>query len=326
MLGAITGEAAFLSASPKRERSASATGGVLATLTERDEHVLIIKDFTTVLSANRDARQQILAALREIYDGYWSRSVGTDGGLVLEWKGRISVIAAVTGAWDALRTESAALGDRFGIVRVDSNAQTTRTENTLNALRMTGREAEMRKALAAAVKACVDQTDILLIDPPAIEEIWGPIVAAADFTTRARSAVTLDYKGNVIDAPDPESPQRFAKMLLQIVKGSVCLGVPLLDALLIALRVARDSVPPRRLQVIEAMERLGTAASKKAIAVEADLPYSSTSRVVDELEILRVASKIDLGAGAGFGKPEYVFELLTAYTIGAITTDVQATR
>ena len=49
---------------------------------------------------NPDIRAQVLAALREIYDGRWYRDVGTDGGRTLEWTGRIAVVGAVTTAWD----------------------------------------------------------------------------------------------------------------------------------------------------------------------------------------------------------------------------------
>ena len=36
---------------------------------------------------NRDTRAEVLAALREVYDGRWSRNVGTDGGRTLDWTG-----------------------------------------------------------------------------------------------------------------------------------------------------------------------------------------------------------------------------------------------
>jgi hypothetical protein len=39
-------------------------------------------DFTSILSQNRDTRGQVLAALREVYDGSWDRPVGADGGKV----------------------------------------------------------------------------------------------------------------------------------------------------------------------------------------------------------------------------------------------------
>jgi hypothetical protein len=37
--------------------------------------VLVIKDVTSIISANRDLRATVLAALREVYDGRWSRNM-----------------------------------------------------------------------------------------------------------------------------------------------------------------------------------------------------------------------------------------------------------
>jgi hypothetical protein len=60
-------EAALLSGSAKRDRTADASGGLLREIGEFG--FLICKDFTSILSMNRDARASTLAALREVYDG-----------------------------------------------------------------------------------------------------------------------------------------------------------------------------------------------------------------------------------------------------------------
>lgn len=48
--------------------------------------MLVIKDFTTILSMDRNVRAEVMAALREVYDGRYQRNVGTDGGKTLTWK------------------------------------------------------------------------------------------------------------------------------------------------------------------------------------------------------------------------------------------------
>ena len=74
----IASEGALLSATPRRERNKKATGGLLRKIGDRG--VLVIKDFTSILSADRNTRASVLAAIREVYDGRWERNVGTDGG------------------------------------------------------------------------------------------------------------------------------------------------------------------------------------------------------------------------------------------------------
>src|SRR5262245_45759387 len=69
-ISTIASEAALLSATNKKP---GATGGILRRLGDRG--ILVIKDFTCIVSGDRKARTQILAALREIHDGKWNRSV-----------------------------------------------------------------------------------------------------------------------------------------------------------------------------------------------------------------------------------------------------------
>jgi hypothetical protein len=91
---ATISEAALLSGTGRRERTKSATGGLLRQVGEFG--ILLAKDFTSVLAQNPDTAKQAMAGLREISDGRWDRPVGTDGGRVLHWQGKCGFIAAVS--------------------------------------------------------------------------------------------------------------------------------------------------------------------------------------------------------------------------------------
>ena len=67
-------EASLLSGTPRREAK-GAKGGLLRRI--GDFGIIVAKDFTSVLSMNKDSRAAVLAALREVYDGSWTRHVGT---------------------------------------------------------------------------------------------------------------------------------------------------------------------------------------------------------------------------------------------------------
>ncbi len=114
----ISSEGALLSASPRKSRARTSTGGLLRRIGDRG--VLVIKDVTSILSADRNTRAGVLAALREVYDGKWERNVGTDGGQTLTWTGRIAVVGAVTTAWDVAHAVVSVMGDRFVSIRSDS--------------------------------------------------------------------------------------------------------------------------------------------------------------------------------------------------------------
>lgn len=241
----ITSEGALLSATPAREKGRGATGGLLRKI--GDHGVLVIKDFTSVLSMNRDLRASVLAALREVHDGRWERNVGVDGGKTLTWQGRIVLIGAVTTAYDSAHAIIAAMGDRFALVRVSST--TGRITAGRQALSNVDHEIEMRAELAEAVQSLLEyQFDEkrALLDGDDMDAL----LSVANLVTLARTAVERDYQGNVIDAHAPEMPTRFAKMLGQIMRGSLAIGMAHERGLATAVRVAGDSMPPLRLAIL----------------------------------------------------------------------------
>lgn len=236
---------ALLSATAKKERAKEATGGLLRKLEPRG--VLVIKDVTSILSMSGDARAEVLGALREVYDGRWSRNVGTDGGLTLEWAGRIAAVGAVTTAWDKAHAAIASMGDRFVLVRMDSTVG--RRAAGKRAIGNTGSEIRMRRELAESVAGVLaGMADEAITVTDAETDV---LLRAADLVTLARTGVEYDYRGDVIDAHAPEMPTRFAKQLAQVVRGGVAIGMDRTVALRLAIRCARDSMPPLRLAIID---------------------------------------------------------------------------
>ncbi len=209
---------------------------------------MIIKDLTSILSMAPAVRGPILSALREVYDGHYVRDAGVDGGTKIPWTGRIVVIGAVTTAWDSAHGVIAEMGDRFALLRVDSTDN--RLSRTDRAVNNTGSETGMRdelSRLAHGVIAGINPESA----PTLTKEERDAIVAAADVVSLARTAVMHDYRGDVIDAHAPELGTRFAKQLAQVFRGAVVIGLDRAEAIRLAIRVARDSMPPLRLKIID---------------------------------------------------------------------------
>lgn len=275
----ISSEGALLSATSKRERTTAATGGLLRKI---GSGVLVIKDVTSILSMNREVRGQVLGALREVYDGSWSRNVGTDGGQTLDWIGRITVVGAVTTSWDTHHAVVSSMGDRFVLVRVDSTVG--RLAAGRQAIGNTGSETAMRTELADAVAQVLATMDMRAVDVSSDTDL---LLSAADLVTLARTAVERDYRGDVVDAHAPEMPTRFAKQLAQIVRGGVAVGMNKGNALDLAMRCARDSVPPLRLEIIEdiaAHPGSDTASVRKRIGK----PRATIDRELQALHMLGI--------------------------------------
>src|SRR5207249_2972241 len=109
-------EAALLSGTPKKEKAAGASGGLLRTID--DFGILMCKDFGSVLSMPKETRGSVLAALREVYDGEWTRYVGADGGRLLHWKGKVGLVAGVTPTIDRQTAVMGAMGERLVLFRL----------------------------------------------------------------------------------------------------------------------------------------------------------------------------------------------------------------
>lgn len=280
LVSTISSEGALLSATAKKERSKDATGGLLRQVGDRG--VLVVKDVTSILAMGNDQRGQVLGALREVYDGRWTRTVGTDGGRSLEWTGRLAVVGAVTTAWDKAHAVIASMGDRFVLVRMDSS--TGRQAAGRQAISNTGSEVVMRTALSRAVG---DVIEAMQTPQPVTEAETDALLAAADLVTLARTGVEYDYRGDVIDAHAPEMPTRFAKQLAQIVRGAAAIGVDRDDALPLAIRCARDSMPPLRLAIVDdlaAHPDSSTAEVRKRL----DRPRATVDRQLQALHMLGV--------------------------------------
>ena len=277
----ITSSGALLSATSARERSKTATGGLLRKMGGRG--VFVIKDVTSILSMNRDARAEVLGAMREVYDGRWSRNVGVDGGRTLEWTGRLAMVGAVTTAWDRAHDVIASMGDRFVLLRMDSTSG--RHAAGRQAIGNTGSEITMRAELAEDVAGVL--AGMQLVPITTTDEENEALLAAADLVTLARTGVEYDYRGDVIDAHAPEMPTRFAKQLAQVVRGGVSIGMTRTDALQLAIRCARDSMPPLRLAIVD--DLAGNPGSTTAdVRKRVGKPRATVDRQLQALHILGV--------------------------------------
>lgn len=276
----VTGPAALLSGTKEKERAKDATGGLLRKL--GSSGVLVLKDVTSILSMSHDARDQTLGAFRETYDGKWTREMGADGGRSLEWVGRIVVIGAVTNAWDRAHAVVAKMGDRFAVLRIDANNSDLRRVIARQALKNLGSEKSMRRELGVAVGAVLDSVNpALLIEP--FEQEHDALIDAAMVTTHLRTNVERDLRTKELEDVDQiEAATRFTKQLGQMFRGACLIGMDRADALRLAVRVARDSVPPMRLAVIEDIATHPLSITKD-VAERLDRPYMTVKRVIEDL-------------------------------------------
>jgi hypothetical protein len=284
---AVLTEAALLSGTSRRERAAHATGGLLREL--GDSGVLILKDFTSILSQHREQRAQVLAALRELYDGKWTRHLGVDGGQSLEWSGKLGVLGAVTTILDRAYAVMGIMGERFLLVRlpVDSDRALA-----FAALKQVGHETAMRAELGAAVRGLFARP--LLPAPARSNEETERLVTLAQLVARGRSPVERDYQGALDLILDPEAPTRVVKCLAQLWNGLHAIGDP--NPWEVVARVGLDSIPKLRRAVLDALAD-GEQRDTTWVRLAVDHPKQSTTRALEELVAHQLATRRSPGPG-----------------------------
>lgn len=214
--------------------------------------VVIMKDFTTVLTLHQDHKSEIFSQLREIYDGRYSKAFGT--GAAIEWKGKIGVLSGVTPAIDKQMAVNQLLGERFLYFRME-------TENYIDAARMaiertTGNE-EYRKYFQQVVQQFLLELDTIassyIVEESGFKE---NLINLATLCTHARSAVLRSRDQTLQSMPEPEGPARMVKQLsllakaLAIVRGQNSVDLQIYE---IVKRVAFDSLPRLRLKVLQTL-------------------------------------------------------------------------
>jgi hypothetical protein len=285
-------EAALLSGTPKKEHAKGAKGGLLHEIGERG--IILCKDFGSVLSMHRDERSRVLAALREVYDGNWTRHVGTDGGRELSWSGCIGIVAGCPPTIDRHHAVTASLGERFILLRF---GETPTEAHTLKALAHAGRERQMRKELAAAVATLFAGVSLAGGQTSISRDEESRLVSLAMLVSRCRSAVERDgYSREIELIPGTESPTRLAVTLQRLFDGLMTVGVKRGRAWGVVRRVALDSMPALRRSVLTAVLRLrGPITSEVATAI--GYPTNTTRRALEDLAAYRVVERRTDGHG-----------------------------
>jgi hypothetical protein len=276
--GTLT-EAALLSGSPKRETARNASGGLLKIV--GDFGFLVMKDFTSVLSMHREKQAAVVAALREIYDGRWTRLLGSDGGRSLSWEGKLGVLAGVTQTIDSHHVVMAAMGERFIFCRLRETHGETQARM---ALAHAGREGGMRKELSRVVAELFQHVHVPA-DPPALSAAEeGTLVGLASLAARLRSAVERDPRTREIElVPDPESPNRLVLVLRKLLAGLQLIGVNEAEAWVVLRCTALDSAPILRRTVFEVLAHERAETNTKYVAQKLRYPVTTVRRNLEEL-------------------------------------------
>lgn len=284
-------EPALLSGVPKKSTEADATGGLLRQVGEFG--IILTKDFSGVLSMHRDQRSAVLAALREVFDGEWSRPVGTGGGKVLHWKGHAGLIGAVTPSVDRHSAVMGALGERFVLYRINDLTSEQKAER---ALANFGDEHAMRDELGAAVESTLESVAATPPAPLTADERLR-LVKVASFAVKARTAVERDgYSRTIATIPEFEHATRLAKQLAQLRAGVLAVGADEGLAWRIVTKTALDSIPRLRWRILVALRDADYPLKTADLSEATDIPAKTIPEHLEDLALLRLIDREKVGS------------------------------
>jgi IclR helix-turn-helix domain len=283
--------AGLLSGTPKKQRVKGAAGGLLQQL--GDFGIIALKDFGSILSMRPDAKAEVLACLREVYDGAWTRHVGSDGGRTLHWHGKIGLIFASTSVIDSHYGVIGAMGDRFLLSRLAPVGE----GQFARALQHAGpANGHMRAELAEAVEhlfagRAAQARAISSSEIGRLDEVITLVV-------RLRAPVERDRHTREVEAVyGAEGTARLGLQLERLLAGLDVLGVERKAALAVVQRIAMDSVPPLRRAAYQLLRASDGSMETGAIAAALGLPTSTVRRALEDLAAYRLAKREPQGAG-----------------------------
>lgn len=273
-------EAGLVSGSSVRTGDGEATGGLLVEM--GDFGILAFEDFTTVLSEHGSTRNHLLACLRRIYDGEYTRSLGTRGGRTFAWRGKAGFIGAATEAVDVV--DLGPMGERFAYYRLPPLDETGEWAVGLAALDNIGHQRELRDQASEVVSEFLRKLPLPKNPLRLTQSEEERLVGIATLGARCRSVVVRDSHSREVDlVPSAERSPRLLAQLGQLLGGLVAIRVPGNEAWRLVFQIALDGMHSGRRRVLDVLVRTDLGCTTSTVAGRARLPDSTARRHLQDL-------------------------------------------
>lgn len=274
--------------------------------------ILLFKDFTSILSKDKEAKKAIMAQFREIYDGRYDKTTGN--GKNINWRGKIGAIAGATEMVYESLADMSAMGDRFIMY---SMIQPPRLEVAKrmfqNNTDMTEKRQHIQNCFTAYITYVLENQSPEKVDLG--EELQDEIIRVADFGTRARSAVLTDFKTGMVDfVPSPEMPMRVIAQLSNIATAFMIMKRARPDFAMeraenkdklepkfrnVLYKIAMDSIPKKRRMALQALASYSDGVSSGGLAALLNYPTETVRKWFFALNGLEICERLKSGGRNG---------------------------
>lgn len=263
--------------------------------------ILVIKDFTTILTMHYSSRDEIFGVLRDCYDGKTEKIFGT--GLKRSYVSHFGVLAGVTPAIESFGVMHQSLGERFLKYRLSAGEKNmTESDRIRRALKNINQEVKMREELCNIANKVLNSGMPKEI-PTIPDEIFEQFICLAQTTAMMRGVVERDrFTQSVQYKPSIEVGTRLAKQMAKLAMGiSIYQGKKVVDASVYDMcrRIALDTAPDRVEEIVRQIWH-GTPTEEDAlktseVSTRTRLPVPTVFRVLQDLELLKLVDRVGTG-------------------------------
>lgn len=263
--------------------------------------MILMKDYTTVVSMRAEKKEQILAQMREIFDGALKKESGN--GVSQEWKGKINWIGCVTDVIYSVGGESAAMGRRSMVyelpaltddMRLDMGRAANKIRNNIGSIRE-----ELQDAVNDFIKYKIDNMPKEL--PSLSAEMEEDLLQISSFVTKVRTGVERDFRGTLQLVYESEGLTRFNSQITKTVETMLYIsdktGVDE-DYKKFAFKIGIDSIPKQRRIALMILTEYA-AVTAKGVAIKTGMPTETIRMALEELAALHIVERKPNPQGVG---------------------------
>lgn len=263
--------------------------------------MILMKDYTTVVSMRAEKKEQILAQMREIFDGALKKESGN--GVSQEWVGKINWIGCVTDAIYSVGGESAAMGRRSMVyelppltdeMRLDMGRASNKLRSTIGLVRK-----ELQDAVKEFIKYKIDNMprELIKISPEMEEDL----LQISSFVTKARTGVERDFRGTLQLVYESEGLTRFNSQITKTIETMLYVSDKTEvdeEYKKFAFKIGIDSIPKQRRIALMVLSEYA-AVTAKGVAMKTGMPTETMRMSLEELAALRIVERKPNPQGVG---------------------------
>lgn len=255
--------------------------------------MIVMKDYTSILSMRKEKSDIIISQMREIYDGALTKRSGN--GKSESWTGKINWIGAVTDSIYLAEDETAGMGRRtINYVMPLQDRRRTLERAKVNNSDIEEKRQAIQDAFAEYIMWHMENLPDDLPELP--NELSEELIDMADFITLARTPVARDYKKEMLLVPSPEMGMRAFQALHKLARVLMHIhsteegGINIDKIREIIKRIAMDSIPRQKILVLNLLAKYEGVTTKGA-AQEIAYPTEVVRRWLEDVNVLGICDR-----------------------------------